>query len=71
MKFFLSEKNLGTDATKEQTCAVIEMLVQKGWDVAYGEKANEVTDRSELGQEEELMDAFTIDFLKCIEQVES
>lgn len=70
MKFYLSEKNLGTEATKNQTIAVIEMLVQKGWDVEYGEKANQVTDRSELGQEEKLMDAFTEDFLSCLEQFE-
>ena len=70
MKFYLSEKNLGTEATKNQTIAVIEMLVQKGWDVEYGEKANQVTDRSELGQEEKLMDAFTEDFLNCLEQFE-
>ena len=70
MKFYLSEKNLGTEATKNQTIAVIEMLMQKGWDVEYGEKANEVTDRSELGQEEKLMDAFTEDFLNCLEQFE-
>jgi hypothetical protein len=46
------------------------MLVQKGWDVAYGEKANEATDPSEHGQEEKLMDAFTEDFLRCLEQME-
>lgn len=71
MKFYLSEKNLGTEATKTQTIAVIEMLMQKGWDVEYGEKANQVTDRSELGQEEKLMDAFTEDFLNCLEQFET
>lgn len=71
MKFFLSEKNLGTEATKEHALAVIEMLVEKGWDVAYGEKANEVTDPSELEQSQKIMDAFTEDFLRCIEQMES
>lgn len=71
MKFFLSEKNLGTDATRQQTLAVIEKLVEKGWDVEYGEKANTVSDPSELGQEEKLMDDFTDEFLRCLEQVES
>jgi hypothetical protein len=71
MKFFLSERNLGPDATKKLTLTVIEMLVQKGWDVEYGEKANQVTDPSEQGQEQKLMDAFTNDFLQCLEQVES
>ena len=70
MKFFLSEKNLGGEATKKQTLAVIEMLVQKGWDVEYGEKENTVSDPSERGQEEKLMDAFTDDFLQCLAQVE-
>ena len=70
MKFFLSEKNLGTDSTKKQTLRVIEMLVQRGWDVAYGEKANQVTDPSEQGQAEKLMDAFTEDFIKVLEQVD-
>ena len=70
MKFFLSEKNLGTESTKEQTLQVIKLLVQKGWDVEYGQKANEVTDQSELGQEEKLMDAFTEDFLSCLEQID-
>lgn len=71
MKFFLSEKNLGTDSTKKQTLRVIELLVQKGWDVEYGEKANLVTDPAEEGQAEQLMDAFTEDFLKVLEQVDS
>jgi hypothetical protein len=71
MKFFLSEKNLGDEATKEQALAVIDMLVQKGWDVAYGEKANQVTDPSEQGQAEQIMDQFTEDFLRCLDQVES
>ena len=70
MKFFLSEKNLGSEATRDQALAVVEMLVQKGWDVAYGERANEATDPSEHGQEEKLMDAFTEDFLRCLEQME-
>jgi hypothetical protein len=71
MKFFLSEKNLGTESTREQALAVIDMLVQKGWDVAYGERANELTDPSEQGQTEQIMDAFTEDFLLCLEKVES
>ena len=71
MKFFLSEKNLGTDATKKQTLAVIAMLIDKGWDVEYGEKANTVSDPSEHGQEEKLMDAFTDDFLHCLEKMEN
>ena len=71
MKFFLSEKNLGSDATKKQTLAVIEKLAEKGWDVEYGEKANQVSDPSELGQEEKIMDAFTDDFLQCLQQIES
>lgn len=70
MKFFLSEKNLGTDASKKQTLAVIELLVRKGWDVEYGEKANQVTDPAEHAKAQELMDAFTEDFMRCIEQIE-
>ena len=71
MKFYLSEKNISNSATKEQTLKVIELLGHKGWDVDYGEKANQVTDDSEVGQEEKLMDAFTEDFLTCLEQLES
>ena len=71
MKFFLSERNLGTDASKKQALAVIEMLVQRGWDVEYGERPNQVTDDAEYGQEEKLMDAFTDDFMYCVDQLES
>ena len=71
MKFFLSEKNLGDEATREQTLTVIDLLTQKGWDVTYGEKANQLTDPSEQGQAEEIMDKFTDDFLRCLEQVEN
>ena len=71
MKFFLSEKNLGDEATREQTDAVIDMLAQKGWDVAYGERANQLSDPSEQVRAEEIMDQFTEDFLRCLEQVEN
>ena len=63
MKFFLSERNLGADASKEQALALIDMLVQKGWDVEYGVRPNQVTDDAEYGQEEKHMDAFTDDFM--------
>jgi hypothetical protein len=70
MKFFIVEKNIGDDATKEQTEQLIEMLKAKGWDVEYGAKRNVATDVSEFGQEETIQSKFADDFMDCIAQLE-
>jgi len=71
MKFFLVEGNLGRNATREQTDRLITMLRDKGWDVEYGAKSNVADDISEFGQEERLQDAFSDDFMACIDLIES
>ncbi len=68
MKFFIEEGNIGNDATKEQTIELIEMLKKKGWDVEYGRGQNKPTDVSEFGQEEKILDAFSDDFMACLDQ---
>ena len=66
MKFFIEEGNIGNDATKEQTLKLIEMLKKMGWDVEYGRGKNKPTDISEFGQEENVSDSFSKDFMDCI-----
>ena len=70
MKFFIVEKNIGDDATKEQTEQLIEMLKAKGWDVEYGAKRNVATDVSEFGQEDRLQSKFADDFMDCLSKME-
>jgi hypothetical protein len=70
MKFYIAEGNLGGDATKEHAEKVIEMLKAKGWDVEYGIKRNVASDVSEFGQEENIQDTFTNDFMACISELE-
>lgn len=67
MKFFISEGNLGGGATKAQADIVIDALQKKGWDVAYGTAENKATDISEFGKEETILDAFTDDFMACLD----
>lgn len=70
MKFFLSEQNLGADATKEQAEQLIKLLKEKGWDVEYGIGRNVATDISEFGQEEKIQDKFADDFMSFLSQME-
>ena len=70
MKFFIVEKNIGDDATKEQAEKLIEMLKARGWDVEYGVKRNVATDVSEFGQEETIQSKFADDFMACLAQME-
>ena len=70
MKFFIAEQNLGSGATKEQAEKVIELLKEKGWDVAYGVGKNVATEVSEFGQEEQIQDRFADDFMTFAAQVE-
>ncbi|MFH1980764.1 MAG: hypothetical protein ABIL58_02855 [Pseudomonadota bacterium] len=67
MKFFISEGNLGSEATKAQAEMVIAALQKKGWDVAYGAAENKATDISEFGQEETILNNFTDDFMACLD----
>ena len=71
MKFYLAEKNIGQDATKAQVEKVIELLKEKGWDVEYGLGKNKPTEISEFGREEQVIDAFSDDFIHCVEQIEA
>ena len=69
MKFFIAEANIGGDATRAQAEEVVSRLKEKGYDVQYGVGQNKATDISEFGQEERLQDAFTDDFLACLDQL--
>ena len=71
MKFFIAEKNISDDATKEQAEKLIEMLKARGWDVEYGVKRNVATDVSEFGREDSIQSKFADDFMDCIAQMES
>ena len=69
MKFYISEKNIGGEATKAYADKLIQMLREKGWDVEYGVAKNKATDVSEFGQEEQLQNAFADDFMSCIDEL--
>jgi len=70
MKFFIAERNIGDNVTKEQAEKVIELLRQKGWDVDYGVGKNVAIDVAEFGQEEQIQDRFADDFMNCCAQIE-
>lgn len=70
MKFFLAEGNLGGGVTREQVDAVIQKLKDRGWHVEYGIGNNKAEDISEFGQEQTLLDAFSDDFMICLDQLE-
>jgi hypothetical protein len=70
MKYFLSEGNLGSGATREQVDAVIQKLKARGWHVEYGAGNNKPEDISEFGQEQILLDAFSEDFMACLDELE-
>ncbi len=70
MKFFLAEGNLGGGVTREQVDAVIQKLKDKGWHVEYGVGNNKAEDISEFGQEQTLLDAFSDDFMMCLDELE-
>jgi len=71
VKLFIAPQNIGSDATREQTEKVIELLCKKGWNVTYGIGRNVATEVSEFGREEQIQDAFSEDFMACIAEVES
>jgi hypothetical protein len=70
MKFFLAEGNIGGGVTREQVDAVIQKLKDKGWHVEYGVGNNKAEDISEFGQEQTLLDAFSDDFMMCLDELE-
>jgi hypothetical protein len=67
MKFYIAEKNIGPGATREDVDQLIQCLTAKGWNVAPGERANQVTDPSEVGEEQKILDRFADDFMACLE----
>ena len=69
MKFFIEERNIGNDATKEQALELIEMLKKMGWDVEYGRGKNKPADISEFGREENITDSFSNAFMGCIDKL--
>ncbi|KPA08813.1 hypothetical protein MHK_010968 [Candidatus Magnetomorum sp. HK-1] len=69
MKFYIGEKNIGIDATKEQVDQVIAYLKKKGWDVSYGMRENELTSDEENDRQEEIADAFADDFMNCLTEL--
>jgi hypothetical protein len=70
MKFYLAEGNLGGGVTREQVDAVIQKLKDRGWHVEYGTGNNKAEDISEFGREESLLDAFSDDFMLCLDELE-
>ncbi len=71
MKFFIAEQNIGGDATREDAERVVELLRKKGWEVDYGIGKNVATEVSEFGKEEQILEAFSEDFMASIAEVES
>jgi len=69
MKFYLGEKNIGNEATKEQVDQVINFLKNKGWDVSYGTKENIPESDDEKVRQRELEDAFADDFMACLDDL--
>jgi len=67
MKFYLGEKNIGNEATKDQVDQVIAFLKNKGWDVSYGTKENTPESDDEKNRQSELEDAFADDFIACLD----
>ncbi len=71
MKFYLAEGNLGGDVTRDQVDAVIQKLKDRGWHVEYGAGNNKAEDISEFGKEQTLLDAFSDDFMMCLDEIEN
>jgi len=69
MKFYLGEKNIGNEATKEQVDQLISCLTNKGWDVSYGTKENSPENDDEKIRQRELEDAFADDFMTCLDDL--
>ena len=66
MKFYIGEKNIGVDTTRNQVDQVIEYLKKKGWDVSYGMRENEITSDDEVDRQDEISNAFADDFINCL-----
>jgi len=68
MKFFIAEKNIGYNVTKEQVEIIIKKLQDKGWDVEYGLKENILNENIDTNQINEIQDDFANDFITVIEE---
>jgi len=68
MKFFIAEKNIGNNVTKEQVEIIIKKLQDKGWEVEYGLKENIVNENIDTNQINEIQDDFANDFITVIEE---
>ena len=68
MKFFIAEKNIGYNVTKEQVEIIIKKLQDKGWDVEYGLKDNILNENIDTNQINEIQDDFANDFITVIEE---
>jgi len=66
MKFYLGEKNIGNDATKDQVDQIITALKNKGWNVSYGTQENTPETDDEKMRQREIEDAFADDFINCL-----
>ena len=71
MKFYLAEGNLGGDVTRDHVDAVIQKLKDRGWHVESGAGNNKAEDISEFGKEQTLLDAFSDDFMMCLDEIEN
>jgi len=69
MKFYIAEKNIGPEATRQDVDELIRRLSARGWDVAYGEQANQVSDPSEVGEQQKITDRFADDFMACLTEM--
>ena len=69
MKFYIAEKNIGPGATREEVDELIRRLKDRGWEVAYGERANEVSDPAEAAEQQSIMDRFADDFMACLAEM--
>ena len=69
MKFYIAEKNIGPDATREDVDELIRRLIARGWDAAYGQQENQVTDPAETGDQQSITDRFADEFMACLNEM--
>jgi muramidase (phage lysozyme) len=69
MQFYLGEKNIGNDATRDQVDQIITHLKNKGWNVFYGTKENTPETDDDKMRQRELEDAFAEDFMTCLDDL--
>ncbi len=69
MRFYVAEKNIGPGTCREDVDELIRRLRDRGWEVAYGERANEITDPAEAADQQAIMDRFADDFMACLTEM--